>query len=331
MIAPFISLDNVRLPSTCDPAAFRARCSRLMKAGVPQGEALAGAVDAAMMASVRATASAFPSMRCPTCGAGPASFAAASKEFTCARGHVSVNGKPKDPSASQAVARRPSPAAPSASPKVKPLPWMTAEVPLHGYISAGGPISSRGVAMTLANAKAGNARALLVNLDSRGGAAPEGLLVAGALRQFKGHVVAYVPRGGSADSAASGVLLAADFIVIAPSASITIHRATGGDTSIANSAAVHTGLFASTYEERTLLGTYSACKGLLEAWGDTTLSAADALEYGFADEVGDENRARDVAHKLAAAWPCWPANVWSPRRDVLQMRADRARRQGSEA
>ncbi len=39
-----------------------------------------------------------------------------------------------------------------------------------------------------------------------------------------------------------------------PSASLTIHRATGGDTSIANSATVATSRFATLYEERTSLG-----------------------------------------------------------------------------
>ncbi len=208
---------------------------------------------------------------------------------------------------------------------------MTAEITLRGAVRADATISFAGVNRLLADARAGGARAVLVTLDSRvGGHAPEAFRVHAALRNFarNGRVVVHVPDGGQAVSAASVVALAGDYIVADPSASYLIHKATGGDSSIANSASVATARPASLYAERTTLGSLDALHGLLESCGDTWLSAWDALGHGFVDEIGDAGRARYVAHALAWRWPSWPENLQSSRHSVLEVRASLAKRVG---
>jgi ATP-dependent protease ClpP protease subunit len=213
-------------------------------------------------------------------------------------------------------------AAAPARPAVRPLPYMTAEITLTGGISGEvWSINLATVSREFATAKAGNARAVLLSINSVGGDANEAFNVNAALRLFSrstGPVIAYIGPYARAASGATIVALAADFIIVDPAAvGMMVHAPSGGTPEVRSLA---TNRLVSLYRDRTSLGSEDAIRGLLEGCGDTWLAPGACLDDGFADEIAERERAVEVARACAARAPMWPEAVWSPRRAALQVR-----------
>ena len=146
----------------------------------------------------------------------------------------------------------------------------------------GGGISSRQVAAQLRGAKN-----VTVNINSPGGSFVEGVAIYNMLVAHPGRVTVNIL--GWAASAASIVAEAGDVVRMAPTSFFLIHNVQAGvdgdrhdmmetaklledaDTALANLYVARTGLGATKIH------------GFLDA--ETTFSSADAIKYGFADEL----------------------------------------------
>jgi ATP-dependent protease ClpP protease subunit len=143
-------------------------------------------------------------------------------------------------------------------------------------------------------------RTLLLSVDSGGGSFSAGVLLHDALRVWRlagGHAVVFV--SGLAASTMSWAILAADLVVAAPGSRFVAH---GPSQSLSETA---------TDWKRAIYRTATrAPAALVERWvttpshpdgtGAVYLSPQRALELGFADHIGDYDRARECAQALAS-------------------------------
>jgi ATP-dependent protease ClpP protease subunit len=153
-------------------------------------------------------------------------------------------------------------------------------------------------------AREAGAKSLLLHVTSEGGVATEALAMFRALRRFSdevGPVVAYVDR--LAGSGASLAALAADFVVIAPEGRFFVHEPQGGPD---DTRAHLRNSLERIYAERTL-----APADQLAAFmaGAVHIDSRVAVTYGFADEVGGNERAVAVAKQAASAGGLYGANI----------------------
>jgi ATP-dependent protease ClpP protease subunit len=211
---------------------------------------------------------------------------------------------------SRAAARRRSPQAqPAAAPACPPLSHDVAFITAAGKL--GETITAAGVYQELSQAKARGARAVLMTVNSVGGDSLQAFSAVNMMRFAGLPIVGFVPY--RAESAATLLALACDFLVLAPAAHLMIHRSSGGTEGAR--AAVDEQL-EEFYATRTMLGR-SALHGILQCCGDFHLDPVTALADAWVDELGDASRAEEVAREVAAAWPCWPARAESPRHAAL--------------
>jgi ClpP class serine protease len=144
-------------------------------------------------------------------------------------------------------------------------------------------------------------RTLLLSVDSGGGSFAAGVLLHDAFQTWRiagGHVVVFV--SGLAASTMSWAILAADLVVAAPGSRIVVHGPAQGLSEEA------TDIKRAVYRTAT-----RATSALVEKWvttpshpdgtGAVYLTPQRALELGFADEIGDYDRARECAQELASA------------------------------
>jgi ATP-dependent protease ClpP protease subunit len=220
---------------------------------------------------------------------------------------------------SPAPAPRPGAARKAATTRQPPLPYNVGVLPLTDEIGPDSWVSAATVARRITSQRTRGARALLMEVNSIGGDCVEAFKIGAQLRRVSGAVgpvVAYVGPGAEANSAATAILLEADYIVLDPAASITIHAPRGGEERDRRWAQNQ---LEALYRERTVM-TANQIHGLLDACGDTTFHAGNAITYGVADEVAGRERALVVARACAASAPLWPSSVSSPRRAVLSGR-----------
>lgn len=139
-------------------------------------------------------------------------------------------------------------------------------------------------------AAAGSVETVHVRINSYGGDAFEGLALHARLRQHGARIIVHVD--GVAMSAASVVAMSGDEVVIADGGLLMIHEAWAGVSgpaadlrSMANRLEAVSARMAAIYERRT-----GASAEQIRAWmaAETTFTAAEAVEFGFADRVADE-------------------------------------------
>lgn len=139
----------------------------------------------------------------------------------------------------------------------------------------------------------GNVRDVDLYLNSYGGSVFQGLAIYNVLRRNPARIMVHVD--GMAASAASVVAMAGDVVKMAGNAFLMIHDAWA--FAIGNAAQLRktadeldmtTGSIADTYVART-----GATPQMVRDWmsAETWFNAADAVRYGFADEVVAEKRA----------------------------------------
>lgn len=129
---------------------------------------------------------------------------------------------------------------------------------------------------------------ITLEVNSNGGLVTVGSEIYTALRDYKGHVTVEVT--GMAASAASVAIMGADTIKISPTAQIMIHkalltRATG------NSDDLEKAVNALKSSDQSIINAYVSKTGLSEdeifemMKNETFMSANEAIEKGFADEI----------------------------------------------
>lgn len=142
-----------------------------------------------------------------------------------------------------------------------------------------------------------------VRIYSFGGDVFEGVAMYNALKRHDGHVTVYIDS--VAASIASYIAMAGDEIVIAPNATMMIHNPWSemvGESSDLRKAADHMDAIKADlvrgYAARTGLGE-AEVSALMDA--ETWFTAAEAVERGFADRIGEEARtgAKAVSNRAA--------------------------------
>ncbi len=157
--------------------------------------------------------------------------------------------------------------------------------PVEGAHTAKPTVTAGNLAVELDAIRAAGARAVLLVVNSNGGDVRGGLGIVRALRRFSdevGPVVAYVKK---AESMACSVAVAADFVVADPDSTWADHHAVNGSL-----------LNQSVFDflcSRVLL---SPEKLLIQIDAALRFSSHDAMLSGFADEVGDFERAHQRAY-----------------------------------
>ena len=147
---------------------------------------------------------------------------------------------------------------------------------------------------------------VLVSINSPGGDVAEGIAIYNALKAHPGNVTVQVI--GMAASMASGIAMAGDNVVATPNAIFMVHNPqafAGGDQGDMETAAkmletVRDAL-AVAYSEKTGLSD-RRIRALMEA--ETWMTAAEAEELGFVDEISDPQ-------PVATAWKM-PENMLVP-------------------
>lgn len=141
-----------------------------------------------------------------------------------------------------------------------------------------------------------------VHINSMGGDAFEGQAIHNALRRHDGTTTAYID--GIAYSAATHVALGCDKVVIAANALFGIHKAwtwcVGNEDEMEATAEAlrkvdHTQLV--VYEKKTALSRNEILKTMVK---DIPMTAEEALEAGYVDQVGDEVDAEALARSPLA-------------------------------
>ena len=126
---------------------------------------------------------------------------------------------------------------------------------------------------------------IVLEVNSNGGLGSE---IYTALKSYPGHVTVEVT--GMAASAASVAIMGADKVVISPTAQIMIHKALYGYVS-GNSDDLDKASNALKSSDQAIVNAYVAKTGLEESViidmmkNETFMSASEAVEKGFADEV----------------------------------------------
>lgn len=153
-------------------------------------------------------------------------------------------------------------------------------------------------AKTIAEALPEDGSDVVIEVNSNGGLVTVGSDIYTALKNYSGHVTAEVT--GMAASACSVAIMGADKVVISPTAQIMIHKALL--TSVAgNSDDLESAANALKASDRGIINAYKAKTGLSEdellelMKNETYMSADEAVEKGFADEIMTFNESEAVA------------------------------------
>lgn len=129
---------------------------------------------------------------------------------------------------------------------------------------------------------------IVLEVNSNGGLVTVGSEIYTALKSYSGNVTVEVT--GMAASAASVAIMGADKVLISPTAQIMIHKALYGYVS-GNSDDLDKASNALKSSDRAIVNAYVAKTGLSEEEildmmrNETYMSASEAVEKGFADEV----------------------------------------------
>ena len=148
---------------------------------------------------------------------------------------------------------------------------------------------------------------LVINLDSPGGSVSDGMAIYNAMMSYSGKITVKIDT--IAASIASVIACAADHVIINSNAQFMIHRAwtvaMGNSTDfrgLIEQLDVLDGMIADVYVERTGADKDTLME-MMEA--ETFLSAEQALEMGFADEVAYVKKERkEKKVKALALSPC---------------------------
>ena len=139
---------------------------------------------------------------------------------------------------------------------------------------------------------------VVIEVNSNGGLVTVGSDIYTTLKNYSGHVTAEVT--GMAASACSVAIMGADKVVISPTAQIMIHKALL--TSVAgNSDDLESAANALKASDKGIINAYKAKTGLSEnellelMKNETYMSADEAVEKGFADEIMTFNESEAVA------------------------------------
>ena len=166
--------------------------------------------------------------------------------------------------------------------------------------------------------RAAGAKAIVLHITSGGGSVPAGLAIVRAIERLRAEGVPTIACiTHHANSMASVVAVAADLALMAPTATMMVHEASGGRD---DHLAILKNRLLELYEARTLVDA-ATLEGYLA--GAVTMDAYTAHSYGFVDEVADAARVEEVA-RAAASSGLWSstiraANSWRQR--VLRERA----------
>ena len=137
-----------------------------------------------------------------------------------------------------------------------------------------------------------NGEDVSLEINSPGGYIDAGSEIYTELMEYPGKINAQIV--GYACSAASWIALAADHVVMSPTAQMMIHRASGG--AIGNSTDMKSEYNALDQMDKSFVDLYSKRTGkspedIYQMMADTTwMNAKTAVENGFADEVMFENK-----------------------------------------
>ena len=153
-------------------------------------------------------------------------------------------------------------------------------------------------AKTIAEALPEDGSDVVIEVNSNGGLVTVGSDIYTTLKNYSGHVTAEVT--GMAASACSVAIMGADKVVISPTAQIMIHKALL--TSVAgNSDDLESAANALKASDKGIINAYKAKTGLSEnellelMKNETYMSADEAVEKGFADEIMTFNESEAVA------------------------------------
>lgn len=139
---------------------------------------------------------------------------------------------------------------------------------------------------------------VVIEVNSNGGLVTVGSDIYTALKNYSGHVTAEVT--GMAASACSVAIMGADKVVISPTAQIMIHKALLNQIT-GNSDDFESAANALKASDRGIINAYKAKTGLSEdellelMRNETYMSADEAVEKGFADEIMTFNESEAVA------------------------------------
>ena len=139
---------------------------------------------------------------------------------------------------------------------------------------------------------------VVIEVNSNGGLVTVGSDIYTALKNYSGHVTVEVT--GMAASACSVAIMGADKVVISPTAQIMIHKALLKYVS-GNSDDFESAANALKASDRGIINAYKAKTGLSEnellelMKNETYMSADEAVEKGFADEIMTFNESEAVA------------------------------------
>lgn len=139
---------------------------------------------------------------------------------------------------------------------------------------------------------------VVVEVNSNGGLVTVGSDIYTTLKNYSGHVTVEVT--GMAASACSVAIMGADKVVISPTAQIMIHKALLNYAS-GNSDDLESAANALKASDRGIINAYKAKTGLSEdellelMKNETYMSADEAVEKGFADEIMTFNESEAVA------------------------------------
>lgn len=148
-------------------------------------------------------------------------------------------------------------------------------------------ISAKGVSQILEDAGGDD---ITLNLNSEGGSVFAGNEIYSMLKQYTGKVVVNI--NGLSASIASVLMLGADEINMSPSASIMIHKASGGAMGTTDD--MQKAINALNSIEKTIISLYHKRTGLSKdklakmMFEETWFTAEEALELGFVDNIVDE-------------------------------------------
>lgn len=139
---------------------------------------------------------------------------------------------------------------------------------------------------------------VVVEVNSNGGLVTVGSDIYTTLKNYSGHVTVEVT--GMAASACSVAIMGADKVIISPTAQIMIHKALLNLVS-GNSDDFESAANALKASDRGIINAYKAKTGLSEdellelMKNETYMSADEAVEKGFADEIMTFNESEAVA------------------------------------
>lgn len=143
-------------------------------------------------------------------------------------------------------------------------------------------------AKSIADALPEDGEDVVLEVNSNGGLVTVGSDIYTTLKNYSGHITAEVT--GMAASAASVAIMGANKVVISPTAQIMIHKALFSWVS-GNSDDLDKASNALKASDKAIINAYVAKTGMLEEdimelmKAETYMSAQDAVEKGFADEI----------------------------------------------